>query len=354
MVFLDEAIVSARSGDGGDGCISFRREKFIPKGGPDGGDGGDGGSVLVQATRKLYTLSSYRSRKPYRAPHGQPGRGRNQTGKNGEPLVLKVPVGTLICDSETREPLVDLVHDGQMVVLLPGGKGGRGNQHFATPTNRAPRIARPGTPGQERPFRFVLKLLAHIGLIGLPNCGKSTLLSCLTQARPKVADFPFTTLSPNLGVLITDQQESLILADIPGLIEGASQGRGLGHRFLRHIERTQILLHVLDITYRPREDFLEDFQIVRKELAAYSPMLIRKPSLVVINKMDLWSAECRDPLEMKKSLAAQGMPSVAISSLTGEGLSGLREAIQRMAEDLTQEGSTLGPLDGGRPPEESW
>ncbi len=327
MGFLDEVIIAAGSGAGGNGCVSFRREKYIPKGGPDGGDGGDGGSIVVRATKSLHSLIDYSSRKHLKARNGDPGRGKSQSGKNGADLILEVPLGTIIQDADTGEILADLIHDGQEMLLIPGGKGGKGNQHFATSTNRAPRIAQPGLPGQERRLRLSLKFMAHIGLVGLPNAGKSTLLSRLTMARPKVDSYPFTTLTPNLGVMTFDDERSLIIADIPGLIEGASRGRGLGHRFLKHIERTNLLLHLLDITYQPDQDILEDFYALKGEMAAYNPALALKPQMVLINKIDLHGHEHRDLVNLRKALEEVGVESLPISALTGEGLEDLKRII---------------------------
>lgn len=327
MGFLDETVITVRSGDGGRGCVSFRREKFVPKGGPDGGDGGSGGSIIVRATRGLHTLTEYSSRKHFKARNGEHGRGKNQSGKNGEDLIIQVPLGTTIEDPDTGDLIADLVHDSQEVVLVPGGRGGKGNQHFATPTNRAPRTAQPGLPGKEKRVRLSLRFLADIGLIGLPNAGKSTLLSRLSMARPRVDSYPFTTLFPNLGILTHHHERALVIADIPGLIEGASKGRGLGHRFLKHIERTTLLLHLLDITYRPGHDILEDFHMLREEMAAYNPSLARKPQMVAINKMDLHGPEHRDLKELGDALEALGIDYLPISALTGEGIEELKGII---------------------------
>ncbi|MFO7984273.1 MAG: GTPase ObgE [Desulfatiglandaceae bacterium] len=332
MAFLDEVVVTVKSGDGGNGCISFRREKYVPKGGPDGGDGGEGGWVRVLATSRLYTLTDYRSRRVFRAGNGEPGKGKNRSGKKGRDVCLQVPVGTLIEDVDTGEVLADLTRDHQEITLLAGGKGGRGNQHYATPTNRAPRIAKPGLPGKEKRIRLILKFLADIGLIGLPNAGKSTLLACLTTAHPKVDDYPFTTLVPNLGVM-ADDDTALVLADIPGLIEGASQGRGLGHRFLKHIERTTLLVHVLDITYQPETDVLEDYHTLINEMHAYGAAVVRKPQLVVINKVDLYGPGHRDLKALQAALKALGIQSLPVSALTGEGVDTLREALFEMMRE---------------------
>jgi GTPase len=327
MDFLDEALITAKSGDGGRGCVSFRRERFIPKGGPDGGDGGDGGDVIVRATERLNSLLPFRYRRLFRARKGQPGMGRNKTGKSGQDVVVEVPPGTVIQNPETGEVIADLVLDSQEEVLLKGGRGGWGNQHFATSTNRAPRKAQPGLPGQEKRFRLVLKTLAHIGLIGLPNAGKSTLLAHLTPARPKIGDYPFTTLVPNLGVVALDEGKSLTVADIPGLIEGASKGRGLGHRFLKHIERTSLLLHLIDVTRVPSSGLLGDFDKVTGELEAYSPSLAGKRQIVLINKMDLLNSGHRNVDQVVEILKERGCKAFPVSALTGQGLEDVKRAL---------------------------
>ena len=327
MGFLDEVVITARSGEGGKGCVSFRREKYIPKGGPDGGDGGDGGNILVKATQTLYTLSDYGSCKHFRAKNGAHGKGKNQSGKNGDDLIIEVPLGTIVQDNDTHEVLADLISDNQEVLLIPGGKGGKGNQHFATPINRTPRIAQPGRAGQEKRLRLSLKLLADIGLVGFPNAGKSTLLSRLSMARPKVDNYPFTTLVPNLGVMVLDDEVTLVIADIPGLIEGASRGRGLGHRFLKHIERTRLLLYLLDITYRPDQDILKDFHILRREMVSHSPVLAQKPQIVLINKIDLCGYETRDLKDLRRALERAGIETLSISALSGEGLEEFKKLI---------------------------
>ena len=329
MGFIDEVLITVRSGAGGKGCVSFRREKFIPRGGPDGGDGGKGGSVFFRATERLATLLDFKYRRLFKARNGEPGRGRSQTGKNGKDIVIEVPPGTLLYDEETGQEMADLVCDEQEVMILEGGQGGKGNQHFATSTNRAPRMAQPGIPGQEKRLRLSLKSLADIGLIGLPNAGKSTLLSRITTARPKIADYPFTTLMPNLGVMILGEDRKLTVADIPGLIEGASEGKGLGHRFLKHIERTRLLLHVMDITFSPLQSLLEDFFVVKKELEDYHIKLAEKKQMVVINKIDLYSSQHRDVREVKKALQDLGLESYPVSALTGEGLEDLKTALFR-------------------------
>jgi GTP-binding protein len=329
MGFIDEVLITVRSGDGGKGCVSFRREKFIPKGGPDGGDGGRGGNVFFRATERLATLIDFKYRRLFRARNGEPGRGKSQTGKNGKDIRIEVPIGTLLYDEETVQEIADLVHDGQEILVLEGGQGGKGNQHFATSTNRAPRMAQPGIPGEEKRLRLSLKSLADIGLIGLPNAGKSTLLSSLTTAKPKIADYPFTTLTPNLGVMTLTEDKRLTVADIPGLVEGASEGKGLGHRFLKHIERTRLLLHVMDVTYSPAQSLLEDFFVVRKELEDYHVNVAAKDQMVVINKIDLYSVQHRDVREVKEALKNLGIESYPVSALTGEGIEDLKIALFR-------------------------
>jgi GTP-binding protein len=327
MTFLDEAVITARSGNGGSGCVSFRRERFKPRGGPDGGDGGNGGNIVLKATNRLQNLAHLRASPLFKARNGQPGKGKNQSGKSGSDLIIHLPVGTLVLNKETGQVLADLVHDEQEIVLIRGGKGGKGNQHFATPTRRAPRIAQPGNEGREATLKLSLKLLADIGFVGFPNAGKSTLLSRLTTARPKIASYPFTTLVPNLGVLYLQGDHFLVLADIPGLIEGASQGMGLGHRFLKHIERTELLVQVLDITYAPQNDIIEDFFALNKEMTAYSPALADKPHMVLINKMDLYGSHCRDVEKMRKALDRLKVISLPISALTGMGLEQFKEML---------------------------
>ena len=327
MGFLDEAVITVRSGDGGKGCVSFRRERYIPKGGPDGGDGGNGGSIILRATRKIQTLAEFISHKRFRAMNGEPGKGGNKFGKNGPDLFIDLPLGTIVEDLGTGELIADLINDNEEFLLLPGGRGGKGNKHFTTSTNRAPRFAQPGLSGQEKKIKLLLKFLADIGIVGLPNAGKSTLLSRLTISRPKIASYPFTTLIPNLGVMTLDDERSMVVADIPGLIKGASAGHGLGHRFLKHIERTKFLLHLLDVTYQPDGDILEDFHTVRHEMAAFNPALTGKRQMVVINKMDLYSPECRDVEALQMALNGMGFESIAISARTGEGLENLKTIV---------------------------
>lgn len=327
MDFLDEVVITARSGDGGAGCVSFRREKYIPKGGPDGGDGGDGGCVILLADKTCHSLSDYRSRRSFKAGSGSPGGGNQCTGRSGDDLILPVPLGTVVENAETGEFIADLVQAGERFMLLAGGQGGKGNRHFATATNRAPRMAQPGIPGDELKIRLSLKLLAHIGLVGLPNAGKSTLLASLTMARPKIGNYPFTTLIPNLGVLDLDTDRSVVLADVPGLIEGASEGRGLGLRFLKHIERTGVLFHLLDVSEAPAEGVLEDYRRIRNELGAYSRALAEKPQLVLLNKVDLLDPGETKVARIGQALEKEGVQWIGLSALKGEGVQELKRLI---------------------------
>lgn len=335
--FLDEVVITATSGKGGGGCVSFRREKFIPKGGPDGGDGGRGGNVIIRSSAGLDSLAHFRHKRHFKAENGRPGSGRNRTGRDGKDANIEVPPGTLIYDGETGELLVDVTEEGQQLLILSGGRGGKGNRHFATSTNRVPRMAQPGSPGEEKRLRLSLKYLADIGLIGLPNAGKSTLLSRLTMARPKIDNYPFTTVTPNLGVVDFEEERRLTIADIPGLIEGAGQGRGLGHRFLKHVERTRLLLHLLDITYIPKEHILEDFLVLRDELEDYEPALLRKGLIVAINKIDLHVQDGRDISRMMEALNKEGIESFQISAKTGAGLDVLKSALFRRFFDDKRE-----------------
>jgi GTP-binding protein len=285
--------------------------------------------VIVRAVPGLSSLVEFRYRRRFAAQNGRPGSGRNKTGKDGRNVVIEVPQGTLLYDKESNELLADLTEAGQELVLLPGGRGGRGNQHFATSTNRAPRKAQPGIPGQVRKLRLSLKYLADVCLVGLPNAGKSTLISRLSMARPKIDSYPFTTLVPNLGVLTLKAGKTVTLADIPGLIEGAGQGRGLGHRFLKHIERTRLLLHLLDLTYVPRGDPLEDFRVLQGELESYDPGLLKKEQMVAINKIDLAPEAARNLDRVKEGLEKMGLEVIPISALTGQGLDRLKQALYR-------------------------
>ena len=325
MKFVDEVEITVKGGDGGRGCVSFRREKFVPKGGPDGGDGGDGGHVRVVADPHLSTLLDLRYQRLYRGDRGQHGRGKDQHGKNGEDRVIRVPVGTLIRDAATGELMADIDAPSGDVVLAHGGKGGKGNSRFASATRQAPRFAEPGDPGEERQLRLELRLLADVGLIGLPNAGKSTLISAVSAARPKIADYPFTTLVSNLGV-VAHGDLSFVMADIPGLIEGAHRGEGLGHRFLKHVTRTGVLVHVLDVFQLDERDPRTDFETVNRELALFDEELSRKPQIVAANKVDLLPDRSTVE-ELETFFGVRGYRFCAISAVTGEGLERLRQMI---------------------------
>ena len=336
MKFVDEARIHVKAGDGGNGCISFRRERFIPRGGPDGGDGGKGGDVILQADAQLTTLLDLTYPRQFRAQKGSHGRGKDQTGKNGEDLMIRVPVGTVVQDDQTRGVLQDLLFDSQRFVAAEGGRGGRGNARFATATLRAPRRAEKGEKGQEHWLRLELKLLADVGLIGHPNVGKSTLLSRISSAKPKIADYPFTTLAPNLGVVDPEDRRSFVVADIPGLIEGASKGAGLGLTFLRHVERTRLLIHLLDISEGPSRDPVRDFHALNRELGAYDPSLQKKNQLVALNKIDLPSVRER-ARGIENQFQKMGHRIYLISGQTGEGLEELMEVVSRTLESISDE-----------------
>ena len=326
MKFVDEVRIHVSAGDGGNGCASFRRERFIPKGGPDGGDGGKGGDVILQADAQLLTLLDFSYPQEFRAPKGTHGKGKNQTGRNGEDRTLRVPVGTVVREDQTGEVLQDLIHDGQQYVAAVGGRGGRGNTRFATATRQAPRRAQKGEPGQERWLRLELKLLADVGLLGFPNTGKSTLLARISSAKPKIGDYPFTTLSPNLGVVIREGHRPFVVADIPGLIEGASRGAGLGLTFLRHVERTKLLVHLLDVSGAEPRDPLKDFNTLNAELSAYHASLGKKPQIVALNKIDLPEVRSRAS-QVRERLQRMGHRLVLISGRTGEGIDELMIAV---------------------------
>jgi GTPase len=335
-MFIDEAVISVQSGKGGDGVVHFRREKYVPRGGPDGGDGGRGGSVILQVLPTLNTLSSFRQNQKFRAPEGGNGAKQNMTGRSAEDLIIPVPPGTLIYDKETGELLGDLVEPGQQMQVAKGGRGGRGNARFATSVNQVPRVAEKGAPGETRLLRLELKLIADIGIVGIPNAGKSTLLSVVTNARPKIADYPFTTLEPNLGVAELDEEKTLVLADIPGLIEGAHMGVGLGHDFLRHIQRTRVLIHVLDGT---AEDPLLDFAQINSELALFDPQLGKKLQVVVLNKMDLDETQERWP-KIEKELKRRGYPAIAISAVAGTNVRALLYRAAELLEEAKEQAVT--------------
>ncbi len=326
-MFFDEAKINVKAGDGGDGCVSFRREKYVPLGGPNGGDGGKGGNVYLAANPHLNTLIGFKRRVHFKAKRGGHGKGKGQKGRQGDDVLVEVPPGTVVRDAGTGEFVADLMEEGQRALVAQGGQGGRGNAAFATSTNQAPRIAERGAPGQERWLYLELKLIADVGIVGVPNAGKSTLLSAVSAARPKIAAYPFTTLEPNLGVVALGDYTSFVMADIPGLIEGAHAGAGLGHEFLRHIERTRMIIHLLD---GASADPLGDYESINEELALFDSELARKPQLVVLNKMDLpqaqelWSS-------VGQAMKAQGQGAMSISAVTGEGI---KEMLRTVAEML--------------------
>ncbi|ACL05801.1 GTP-binding protein Obg/CgtA [Desulfatibacillum aliphaticivorans] len=324
MKFVDEATLIVQSGDGGRGCVSFRRERFIPRGGPDGGNGGKGGDVVLVATRAKHTLYHFRYKHRFQAQRGGYGSGANRHGKNGEDLLIEVPVGTIVRDAETSEIIADLSVEEERCIVCHGGRGGKGNKHFTSSTYRAPRFAQDGEEGEEKTLKLELKLLADVGLVGLPNAGKSSLITALTAARPKIGAYPFTTLAPSLGVLQDPYGEPVVIADIPGLIEGAAQGAGLGHRFLRHIERNRLLIHLIDASQVTAEDPLASYQAINKELSSYDQALGEKPQIVVLNKMDLPEAE-EGACLFKQSCG--NLQVLQISAILGEGLDELIEAI---------------------------
>ena len=327
MHFVDEATIRVKAGAGGKGAIAFRREKFVPKGGPSGGDGGAGASVVLVVDEGLSTLLDFRYRHEFAAPSGDSGQNKDRYGRAGEDVVLRVPPGTQVFDDATGDLIGDLRAHGERMVVAQGGKGGRGNIHFATSTDRAPRKAEPGTPGQERTVRLELKLLADVGLLGFPNVGKSSLIARISAARPKIADYPFTTLVPNLGTVGLSGERSFVVADIPGLIEGAHAGAGLGDRFLRHLDRTRLLVHLLDATQTGRTP-LRDYEAINRELALYAPDLAARPQLVVLNKIDLPDVRKRAK-QIARPFAKRGIRLHAISAATGEGTAELLESIWR-------------------------
>lgn len=332
MRFIDEARIRVKAGDGGRGCVSFRREKFVPRGGPNGGDGGKGGDIIIRASSSRTTLLDLKYRQHFRARHGGHGEGGNRTGADAEDVVITVPVGTVVMDDETGEIIADLAEDGQSCIAARGGKGGKGNAQFATSTNRAPRYAQDGIPGEEKILRLELKLLADVGIIGLPNAGKSTFLSRVSAARPKIADYPFTTLSPNLGVVTTGGERSLVFADIPGLLEGAHRGVGMGLTFLRHVERTSLLLHIIDISRENGVDAWKDYEIVNRELSHFSRSMASKPQIIAIGKTDLplVKERLKNTVDNFKGKSLEVYP---FSSVTGDGVDVLITAIFRLWEE---------------------
>jgi GTP-binding protein len=331
--FIDEAIITVQSGDGGKGCVSFRREKFIPRGGPDGGDGGKGGDIILSTTSRKRTLYHFRYQKHFKAENGSHGQGKQKTGKNGRNLTIELPPGTLVIDADTGHLIKDLVETSETFVILKGGRGGQGNTKFKTSTHRTPRFAQPGEPGETRTLKLELKLLADVGIIGLPNAGKSTLISAISSARPKIANYPFTTLVPSLGVVQTGWSEPFVVADIPGLIKGAHQGTGLGMKFLRHIERTRILVHLIDASSIDPDDPLDQYHTINQELAMYDEKLAKKPQIVVINKLDL--SGVRKSADIFQS-AIKDKEVVFISALTGQGLEQLKSQIVQLLDSTDE------------------
>ena len=329
-MFIDEAIIHVKAGDGGNGCVSFRREKYVPKGGPDGGDGGDGGGVILIADVNKNTLLDFAGRHHWKAPKGQAGMGKKMYGKRGEDLIIPVPPGTMVFDLDQGILIADLDQPGKQAAIAEGGHGGRGNWHFKSSTNQTPRYAEPGTEGRERNVRLELKLIADVGLVGMPNAGKSTLLSVVSAARPKIADYPFTTLEPQLGIAGLSGDRRMVLADIPGLIEGAQHGAGLGHAFLRHIERTKIIVHLLDLYPSDGSDPAENYRKIRAELEAFSPQLAQKHELVVANKIDL---AIDDEALNKLQNDLPDMEIMAISGATRQGIDNLLETLWRMLHE---------------------
>ncbi|NTV02376.1 MAG: GTPase ObgE [Chlorobiaceae bacterium] len=328
MKFVDSAKISVQAGDGGRGCVSFRREKFVPKGGPDGGDGGRGGHVYLHANKQLATLLDFKYKKSYAAERGAHGLGARKTGRDGADIVIGVPCGTVVRNAETGEVMCDMTEDGQEVMIAKGGRGGWGNQHFATATRQAPRFAQPGEPGDAFELEMELKLMADVGLVGFPNAGKSTLISVLSAARPKIADYPFTTLVPNLGIVRYEDYKSFVMADIPGIIEGAAEGRGLGIQFLRHIERTRVLVIMVSAD---SADIGAEYATLLKELEKFEPTLLSKPRLAVITKMDI------APEEFEVPELEPGVKVIPISSVAGKGLKPLKDELWKMVSIQPQQ-----------------
>ncbi|HSG81166.1 MAG TPA: GTPase ObgE [Gemmatimonadota bacterium] len=334
-MLIDQAVILVRSGDGGSGCVSFRREKYVPRGGPNGGDGGPGGDVVLIADPQLATLLDYQYQRQYRAGRGQHGQGKNRTGGAGEDAVLQVPPGTVVKDAESGEYLGELVRPGQRLVVAPGGRGGRGNAAFATPTHQAPREAEDGRPGVERKIELELKLIADVGLVGQPNAGKSTLLAAMSAARPKIADYPFTTLEPHLGVVQLSDGRAMVMADIPGIIEGAHQGKGLGLKFLRHIERTRTLAYLIPVDV---DDPQDEYELLKNELAEYSRELIEKPHCIVLSKTDLLAPDQQPPTVV----APDAFAAFAVSGVAGTGIKELAEGLwsvvqrERQADEFAE------------------
>jgi len=333
--FIDEAFITVQSGDGGNGCVSFRREKYVPRGGPDGGDGGKGGDVVLVSSSDRRTLYPFRFQHEFRAERGAAGQGRQKTGKSGSDALIEVPPGTLIRDAGTGEVVKDFSKPGETFIVARGGRGGKGNTHFKSSTHRTPRLSQPGEPGETRRLKLELKLLADVGIVGLPNAGKSTLISVISAVKPKIADYPFTTLVPNLGVVKAGEREPFVVADIPGLIEGAHQGAGLGIRFLRHVERTRIFVHLIDAAGIDPQKPLAAYDAVNAELALYSSSLARKPRIIVLNKLDLPGSEERASAFRRALKKRQKV--YLISAATGKGIAPLLTEVSRRLDELRHE-----------------
>lgn len=337
-MFADHAKIYVRSGKGGDGHVSFRREKYVPNGGPDGGDGGMGGSVIIEIDKGMNTLSDYRHVRKYCAEHGENGGKRNCTGKNGKDIILKVPEGTVIKEAESGKVITDMSGANERFVLLSGGKGGNGNQHYATSTMQAPKYAQPGQPAKELNLLLELKVIADVGLVGFPNVGKSTFLSRVSNAQPKIANYHFTTLNPNLGVVDLEGAKGFVIADIPGLIEGASEGIGLGHEFLRHVERTKVMIHVVDAAGTEGRDPIEDIHAINKELALYSEELSKRPQVIAANKIDVLYQDRNEVLDrLKKEFEPMGYTVFPISAVSGEGVRELLYHVRHMLDEINEE-----------------
>jgi len=325
-MFVDEVTIRIKAGDGGNGCLAFRREKFVPRGGPSGGDGGRGGDIYMVGSIHHNTLLHFRYNPEHTAGRGRHGEGSNRTGRSGESIELPVPVGTVVYDADSGDLLHDFTHPDERFLVARGGRGGRGNQHFASSTNQAPTHHEPGHAGEEKRLRLELKLLADVGLVGFPNAGKSTLISRISAAKPKIADYPFTTLEPNLGVVPMPDQRTFVVADIPGLIEGAHEGHGLGIQFLRHVERTRLLLHLVDVSKMSGREPLSDFKIILKELESFSPQLAAKKMFVVATKMDV-AQDPKRAQSLQRAARRRGLPFFKISAVTGKGVSELVQAV---------------------------
>jgi GTPase len=345
-MFKDQATIRVKAGDGGHGCVAFRREKFVPRGGPSGGDGGNGGSVWIVASQRLNTLYHLQFQRDWKAGRGQHGMGSNCSGQQGEDVTIQLPVGSVVRDKETDELIADLTHDGERVLIAKGGRGGWGNQHFATATRQAPRFAQDGSPGEERELFIELKLIADVGIVGLPNAGKSTLISVISAAKPKIADYPFTTLVPNLGVVRADDEQTFVVADIPGLIEGAHEGHGLGDQFLRHVERCSVLVHLVDLSANETPD--HDAAVIARELALYSEVLAGKPRVVCGSKLD--SAVPGNSEKLRAYAGSNGYEYFEISAVVGEGV---RELIRSLARFLRQQQEQAVTTEAERTPQET-